>query len=94
MRLTLLGLIFVLLLTLGNALLYRQNVSTVSSRDFDPIQITQPHATKYEWDYFIARELGAIGLTLIVFVSIGNLRNRRRRQAAHPAFDDRIANRR
>lgn len=94
MRLTLLGVIFLLLLSLGNALLYRQNISTINARGLDPIQITQPHATKYEWDYFIGRELGAIGLTLVVFGSIAGLRRRRRRAAAHPAFEDRIANRR
>lgn len=94
MRLTLLGLIFLLLLTFGNALLMRQNAYAVTARDFDLFQITLSHATKYEWDFFIARELAAIAVTLVLFGSIANLRGSHRRREAHPAFHDRIANRR
>lgn len=94
MRLILLGLIFLLALTLGNAFLLRSTASFVTAHDFAPIQITQAHAVKYEWDAFVWRELGAVAVTLLVFGTIAGLRTTRRRRATQRAFVDQIANRR
>ncbi len=72
MRFGLLALIFLLLLTLGNAWLMKSERAAVSSRDYAPVQITQPHARKYEWDAFIWREIGALIFTVVVFGAIAS----------------------
>lgn len=74
MRLLLLALIFLLALTLGNALLMKREQSDVAAHDYAPIQITQSHAHKYEWDAFIWREIGALVLTAVVFGGAASLR--------------------
>jgi hypothetical protein len=73
MRLLLLAFIFLLLLTLGNALLMTREKKDVTAHDFARVQITQAHATKYEWDAFVWREIGAIAITAVVFGSIASL---------------------
>lgn len=70
MRLLLLALIFFLSLTLVNAFLMKRERTYVAEHDFAPIQVTQPHAHKYEWDLFIWREIGALVITVLVFGSI------------------------
>ena len=70
MRLTLLAFIFLLILTLGNALLLRKMKQSVASRGFDPVQLTQARATHYEWDAFVWREIGAIAGTVLIFGGI------------------------
>lgn len=76
MRLFLLAFIFLLLLTLGNAWLMNRMKRSVQAHDFARVQITQAHATKYEWDAFVWREIGAIAITAVVFGSIASLRRR------------------
>lgn len=75
MRLLLLAVIFLLALTLGNAVLMKREKTSVATHDFAPLQITQPHARKYEWDAFIWREIGAL-ITILLFGSIGSLHRR------------------
>ncbi len=70
MRLLLLALIFFLALTLGNAVLLKREKTYVAAHDFAPVQITQPHARKYEWDAFVWREIGVLVLTVLVFGGI------------------------
>ena len=79
MRLLLLALIFLLALTLGNAVLMKREKSNVAAHDYAPVQITQSHARKYEWDAFIWREIGALVLTVVVFGGIASLRPARHR---------------
>lgn len=67
MRLLLLALIFFLALTLGNAWLMKRERSFATAHDYAPLQVTQPHARKYEWDAFTWREIGALVLTVVVF---------------------------
>lgn len=74
MRLLLLALIFLLALTLGNAVLMKHEKSSVAAHDYAPIQITQSHARKYEWDAFIWREIGVIVITAVLFGGIASLR--------------------
>ncbi len=70
MRLLLLALIFFLALTLGNAVLLKREKTYVAAHHFAPVQITQPHARKYEWDAFVWREIGVLVLTVLVFGGI------------------------
>jgi hypothetical protein len=67
MRLTLLGIIFALILTLANAYVYRKNVKFAIAHDYAPLQLTQRRETHYEWDMFIWREIGAIIVTSVLF---------------------------
>lgn len=76
MRLILLALIFLLILTLGNAWLMKRERAAVTAHDYAPVQITQPHARKYEWDAFIWREIGALVITVLVFGTVASLRKR------------------
>ena len=76
MRLLLLAVIFLLALTLGNAVLMKREKANVATHDFAPFQITQPHARKYEWDAFIWREIGALILTVVLFGGVASLRSR------------------
>lgn len=78
MRLLLLACIFLLLLTLGNAWLMKREQADVRAHDYAPVQITQAHASKYEWDAFIWREIGAIVVTALVFGAIASLRATKR----------------
>lgn len=92
---TLLGLIFLLLLTLANAFVWRGNVQFANAHDFAPLQLSQGSAAHYEWDLFLWREIAAIGVTVLLFGAIGGLSaSRIRRQKAHPQFARHIANRR
>lgn len=70
MRLTLLAFIFLLMLTLGNAMLMRNERASMVSRSFDPLQLPQRRAEHYEWDAFIWREIGAIAVTVVLFGAI------------------------
>lgn len=85
MRLLLLAFIFFLALTLGNAFLMRREQTSVSAHDFAPIQITQPHARKYEWDAFVWREIGVLVFTVLVFGTVAAVRPRAARRAARGA---------
>lgn len=76
MRLILLALIFLLILTLGNAWLMKRERSSVAARDYAPLQITQPHARKYEWDAFVWREIGALVVTVLLFGTVAAQRRR------------------
>lgn len=77
MRLTLLGIIFALILTLGNAFIYKKNVQFATAHDYAPLQLTQTRETHYEWDLFIWREIGAIVVTILVFGVIATFGKRR-----------------
>lgn len=70
MRLTLLAFIFLLMLTLGNAILMRNERASMVSRSFDPVQLPQRRAAHYEWDAFIWREIAAVTVTVVVFGGI------------------------
>lgn len=74
MRLLLLAFIFLLILTLGNAWLLKRERSFMSAHDYATLQITQPHAHKYEWDAFIWREIGAVVVTVVLFGVIASVR--------------------
>lgn len=76
MRLLLLAVIFLLALTLGNAVLMKREKVSVAAHDYAPLQITQSHARKYEWDAFIWREIGALVITVLVFGGIASVRSR------------------
>jgi hypothetical protein len=76
-RLLLLAVIFFLALTLGNAVLMKREKASETAHDYAPIQITQEHARKYEWDAFVWREIGALVVTVLVFGTIASLRRRR-----------------
>ncbi|MFN2449865.1 MAG: hypothetical protein ABR508_08775 [Candidatus Baltobacteraceae bacterium] len=95
MRMTLLGLIFFLALTLLNAVAFRQNADFVNAHDFAPLQLTKAGSSHYEWDIFLAREVAAIAATALLFGAIAGARSTRvRRRKAHPQFARHIANRR
>jgi hypothetical protein len=70
MRLTLLAIIFLLILTLANAFLYRKGVRLASAHDFAPVQLTQHRSQHYEWDAFVWREIGAIVVTAVLFAGV------------------------
>ncbi len=70
MRLTLLGLIFLLVLTLVNAYLFRKGSQFIGAHDYAPVQLNQQRASHYEWDAFIWREIGAVVVTVVVFGAI------------------------
>ena len=72
MRLALLALIFLLILTLGNAWLYHRAVQEARARTVAPLQqpLSQPvspNALPDEWRDFIDREIGAIVITAVIF---------------------------
>lgn len=67
MRLILLGIIFLLILTLANAWLFRKGKNFVGAHDYAPIQLTQHRADHYEWDAFVWREIGAVVVTVVLF---------------------------
>lgn len=73
MRLLLLGFIFLLLLTLGNAWLFQRGQQKVDAHDYAPLQLTQPRSTHYEWDGFVWREIAAIVVTVLVFGVIASV---------------------
>lgn len=70
MRLTLLAIIFLLILTLANAFLFRQGAHFASAHDYAPIQLTQHSMRHYEWDAFVWREIGAIVVTVLLFAGV------------------------
>ena len=72
MRLALLALIFLLLLTLGNAMLYRRSEHFATAHDAAPLQLTQARETHYEWDAFVWREIGAVVVTALLFGAIAS----------------------
>lgn len=84
MRLILLAFIFLLILTLGNAWLYRRDVQLVRARTYAPLQqpLSQPvspnaqpvspNALPDEWRNFIVREIGAILITVLIFGAIAS----------------------
>ena len=95
MRLGLLAFIFLLILTLINAAMLRSNDIFAAAHDYAYVQLTRTSAIKYAWYAFAWREIIAFIATVIVFGFIASSLSRRRaRKHAHPAFDDRIANRR
>lgn len=67
---TLLAIIFLLILTLANAFLYRRGVQFVNAHDFAPVQLTQHRSQHYEWDAFVWREIGAIVITVVLFAGL------------------------
>lgn len=69
MRLFLLGIIFLLLLTLGNAWLYQASAFN-GSRDFSILQITYDHQVLYSRYLFLWREIAAVILTVVLFGAI------------------------
>lgn len=77
MRLLLLAVIFLLALTLGNAVLMKREKTNETAHDYAPVQVTQEHARKYQWDAFLWREIGALVATVLVFGTIASLRARR-----------------
>lgn len=77
MRLLMLGLIFLLLLTLGNAWLLRRDRAFMDAHGYAPVQMRQRTAQKIEWDAFIWREIGAIVVTAVVFGGIASVTRRR-----------------
>lgn len=70
MRLLLLALIFLLLLTLGNAWLMRRERTYLNAHDYAPVQIRHTRAHRYMWYGFAWREIGALVLTVVVFGGI------------------------
>ena len=78
MRLTMLALIFLLILTLGNAWLYHRDVQLARARTIAPLQqpLSQPASTDAlsdEWRHFIVREIGAIVITVAIFGVIASM---------------------
>jgi hypothetical protein len=76
MRLLMLALIFLLLLTLGNAWLLRRDRTFMRAHGYAPVQLRQRTAQKIEWDAFVWREIGAIVVTALVFGAIASTRRR------------------
>lgn len=74
MRLLLIAFIFFLALTLGNAFWLNRERAAVAARDYAPVQITQDHAQKYEWDAFLWREIGALVITVVIFGFVASVR--------------------
>ncbi len=91
-----LGIIFLLILTLGNALLLHANSTFANAHDFAIFQLTQRRQTHYEWDAFLVREIIAVIVTAVLFGGIATLVSKRRlrREVVRPPFSDQIANRR
>lgn len=73
MRLLLLALIFLLLLTLGNAWLMQRERRFATDHDYATIQLTQRSSDKYEWDAFTWREISAFVITVLVFGGIASI---------------------
>jgi len=84
MRLALLGLIFLLVLTLGNALLLRRDQHRATASDYAPLQLRLHRETHYEWDAFIWREIGAIVVTAVIFGGISTVARPERRLRGGP----------
>jgi len=70
-RFALLGFIFLLILTLGNAWLMRQGAQFATAHDYAPLQLGQRRMGKIEWDMFVWREIAAVVVTVLVFGLIG-----------------------
>lgn len=77
MRLTLLAIIFLLILTLVNAYIYRKGLAFVAARNYAGIQITDTRSLHRERDAFVWREIGAVVITIIVFGAIASSGKRR-----------------
>jgi len=80
-RLTLLGIIFALILTLANAYVYRKNVHFAAAHDYAPLQLNQKRETHYEWDLFVWREIGALVVTIVLFGAIAQIGKRESRRS-------------
>jgi|GEM_PF-4848604 len=72
MRLFLLGFIFLLILTLGNAFLLKRERAQVQAHDYAPLQLTSHRAVHYEWDAFVWREIAALVITVVIFGAIAS----------------------
>lgn len=70
MRLALLALIFLLVLTLGNAYLLKRERAYVAAHDYAPLQLRRARTGRYERYGFAWREIGAVVLTVLVFGGI------------------------
>lgn len=73
MRLALLALIFLLLLTLGNAWLFQRGQRLAAARDTAVLQLPEHRKTHYEWDAFVWREIAAVVVTIVVFGAIASV---------------------
>ncbi len=62
-----LGLIFLLVLTLINAFLFRKGSHMIAEHSYAAVQLSEKRSIHYEWDAFIWREIGAIVVTIVLF---------------------------
>ena len=84
-----------MILTLANAALLQSNDAFATAHDYAYVQLTHNAEIRYAWYAFAWREIIAFIGTVIVFSFIAtSLSRRRARKHVHPAFDDRIANKR
>lgn len=72
MRLALLAFIFLLILTLGNAWLFRRGQQVAVAHDSAVLQLSDQRKTHYEWDGFVWREIAAVAVTFVVFGAIAS----------------------
>lgn len=79
MRLLLLGLIFLLILTLGNAYLYRRDALQAAQTPAPALRLQRP-LPHYGSDEFVWREIGAIAITVVLYGSFASADKRRMRR--------------
>jgi hypothetical protein len=76
MRLTMLAIIFFLILTLGNAYMYREGHAWIVARDYAAIQLSHKLVVRVQRDAFVWREIGAVVITMLIFGAIASIRIR------------------
>lgn len=77
MRLLLLAINFFLVLTLGNAIMYRHNLAYFHRQGLAAIQVPHLIAMHYVHDAAIMREIGAVVLTMLIFGAAAYMRTSR-----------------
>lgn len=80
MRLTLIAIILFLILTLGNAYMYRKSVAFFHRQDYAAFQLPHRLELRFERDLATWREVGAAILTVVVFGGVAYFRQQRTRK--------------
>ncbi len=78
MRLILLAFIFLLILTLVNALMLRHDMLAFHHTNYAPIHLGIRRESHYGWDLFVWREIAAIFITFIAYGVVASFTQKRK----------------
>jgi hypothetical protein len=76
-RLLMLAIVFLLVLTLVNALMLKHDLLWLHNMNWAPVHLGIRRERHYGWDLFVWREIGALFITMLLFGAIASLRAKR-----------------